>query len=89
MYLGVSHVSIVSGGIEGIFGNKNCDSPFVTHPSIMNSLTELSISWYFAVAAVMLWMMVVTWPKMAAYSSDEMIIMQRQNTWPGKLDWYF
>ena len=55
----------------------------------MNSLTELSISWYFAVAAVMLWMMVVTWPKMAAYSSDEMIIMQRQNTWPGKLDWYF
>ena len=49
----------------------------------MNSLTELSISWYFAVAAVMLWMMVVTWPKMAAYSSDEMIIMQRQNTLVG------
>ena len=51
----------------------------LTSCSFMNSLTLLSMSWYLAVALVICWMMVVTWPKMVAYrragiwrtSSDE------------------
>ena len=53
---------------------------FSTSLSTMNSLTLLSMSWYLAAARVMLWMMVVTWPKMEAYSREEVIIRKRQNS---------
>ena len=33
------------------------------------------MSWYFAVADVICWMMVVTWPKMVAYRSAERIFL--------------
>ena len=41
----------------------------------MNSRTLLSMSWYLAVALVICWMMVVTWPKIVAYSRAENIMM--------------
>lgn len=40
-----------------------------TSCSFMNSRTLFNMSWYLAVADVICWMMVVTWPKMVAYSS--------------------
>ena len=39
-----------------------------TSCSFMNSLTLLSMSWYLAVALVICWIMVVTWPNIVAYS---------------------
>lgn len=45
------------------------DSALGTSWSFMNSRTLFSMSWYLAVAEVICWMMVVTWPKMVAYSS--------------------
>ena len=43
--------------------------PFGTSCSFMNSLTLLSISWYLAVAEYICWKIVVTLPKMVAYSN--------------------
>lgn len=40
-----------------------------TSCSFINSRTLLSMSWYLAVAEVICWMIVVTCPKIVAYSS--------------------
>ena len=45
----------------------------------MNSRTLLSMSWYLAVALVICWMMVVTWPKIVAYSRAENIIVMNMH----------